>query len=315
MRILFLGTPEFAVASLRRLVESGHNVVGVVTAPDKPAGRGQKLHESDVKKYAVSVGLPVFQPEKLRDPEFLEQIGALKPDLGIVIAFRMLPQVVGAMPRLGTFILHASLLPQYRGAAPINRAIMNGETETGLTTFMLDSEIDMGAIAGQVKMEVGPTENAGSLHDRMMERGAELVLQTVEKISAGGFEPVPQPTVAPENLKPAPKIFKDDCRLDPTWTGKKIADHIRGLSPYPGAWVEIVGVSNGVVMVSGPGVSADSTVSGGANVLKIFEARFTVSKPAGGLSMRCSDGWIEILELQPAGKRRMSAKEFLNGVR
>ncbi len=307
MRILFLGTPEFAATSLRRLVEGSrsakgaakktadgvdYEVVAVVTTPDKPAGRGQKLQQSEVKKYALEAGLPVLQPEKLRDPEFLEAIRTLKPDLGIVIAFRMLPEAVWSLPRLGTFNLHASLLPQYRGAAPINRAIMNGEKRTGLTTFMLDAQIDTGAILGQVEMEIGATETAGELHDMMMVRGAELVVETVGRIASGTAVALPQPVVEPEKLKTAPKIFKDDCRIDWNWPGAKIVDHIRGLAPYPGAFYE---VENGTAM-------------------KVFAARFSVSEPA-GLAMKCADGWIEVLELQPAGKRRMTAREYLNGVR
>jgi methionyl-tRNA formyltransferase len=281
LRILFLGTPEFAAVSLRRLVEGGYNVVGVVTAPDKPAGRGQRLHESEVKKYAVSVGLPVLQPEKLKAPEFLERIAALKPDLGIVIAFRMLPEVVWAMPRLGTFNLHASLLPQYRGAAPINRAIMNGETKTGLTTFMLNAEIDQGDIIGRVEMPIHPDDNAGSLHDRMMVAGAELVTETVDRIAAGDVTPLSQMDIPEEGLRPAPKIFREDCRVDWSRSGPEIVNHIRGLSPYPAAWTEF----------------EDTT-------LKLFDARYDEQ-----------NNWVEITDLQPAGKRRMTAKEFFNGLK
>jgi methionyl-tRNA formyltransferase len=278
---MFLGTPEFAATSLRRLVEGGYDVVGVVTAPDKPAGRGQKLHESEVKKYAVSVGLPVFQPEKLRAPEFLDAIAVLKPDLGIVIAFRMLPEVIWSLPRLGTFNLHASLLPQYRGAAPINRAIMNGETVTGLTTFMLNAEIDKGDIIGRVEMPIHPSDNAGTLHDRLMVAGAELVTLTVDRIVAGNVVPLSQMDIPEEGLRPAPKIFREDCRVDWSRPGPEIVNFIRGLSPYPGAWTEF-----------------------GDTTLKLFDAEFDAE-----------NGWVAIRELQPAGKRRMTAKEFLNGLK
>ncbi|MDR2912742.1 MAG: methionyl-tRNA formyltransferase [Alistipes sp.] len=286
LRIVFLGTPEFAACSLRHLLREGYNVVGVVTAPDKPAGRGQKLHESDVKRCALEAGVPVLQPEKLRAPEFLEALEALRPDLGIVIAFRMLPEVVWAMPRLGTFNLHASLLPQYRGAAPINRAIMNGETVTGLTTFMLNAEIDKGDIVGRVEMAILPEDNAGTLHDRLMEAGGALVAETVERIAAGDFVPLSQMDVPEEGLRGAPKIFKEDCRVDWSRPGPEVVNFIRGLSPYPAAWTEFEGTT-----------------------LKLFDARFCECGDG------CGDGWVEITELQPAGKRRMTAGEFFNGLR
>ena len=238
LRIVFMGTPEFAVPSLRALVRSGYNVVGVVTTPDKPAGRGQKLHESDVKIAARELGLPILQPEKLRDPAFVSTMEELRPDLGIVIAFRMLPEVVWAMPRLGTFNLHASLLPQYRGAAPINWAIINGESKTGVTTFLLNHEIDKGAILGQVEMPIQPEDNVGTLYDRLMTVGADLVVQTVERIAAGEITPVVQ-SDEDTSLRPAPKIFKNDCLIDWTQSGKRIIDFIRGLSPYPAAWTEL----------------------------------------------------------------------------
>ena len=230
LRIVFMGTPEFAVPSLRALVRSGYNVVGVVTTPDKPAGRGQKLHESDVKIAARELELPILQPEKLRDPAFVSAMEELRPDLGIVIAFRMLPEVVWAMPRLGTFNLHASLLPQYRGAAPINWAIINGESKTGVTTFLLNHEIDKGAILGQVEMPIQPEDNVGTLYGRLMTVGADLVVQTVERIAAGEITPVVQPD-EDTSLRPAPKIFKNDCLIDWTQSGKRIIDFIRGLSP------------------------------------------------------------------------------------
>ena len=205
-----MGTPEFAVPSLRALVEGGYNVVGVVTTPDKPAGRGQKLHESDVKKTARELGLPILQPEKLRAPEFIEAMQALRPDLGIVIAFRMLPEVIWAMPRLGTFNLHASLLPQYRGAAPINHAIMNGETETGVTTFLLNHEIDKGAILAQERMPILPDDNAGTLYNKLMHAGTKLVTATVDRIAAGDITPIAQQHIDESTQHPAPKIYKDN---------------------------------------------------------------------------------------------------------
>jgi methionyl-tRNA formyltransferase len=281
LRILFLGTPAFAAASLRALVEGGYNVVGVVTAPDKPAGRGQKLHESDVKRYAAEAGLRVLQPEKLRAPEFLAELEALKPDLGIVIAFRMLPEAVWGLPRLGTFNLHASLLPQYRGAAPINRAIMNGETRTGLTTFMLNAEIDKGDIIGRLEMPILPTDNAGTLHDRLMEAGTGLVRETVDAIAGGNVTPLSQMDVPEEGLHPAPKIFREDCRVDWSRPGPEVVNFIRGLSPHPGAWTEF-----------------------GDITLKLFDAEWDAES-----------GWVAVRELQPAGKRRMGAREFLNGLK
>ena len=236
LRIVFMGTPEFAVASLKRLVEEGYNIVAVVTTPDKPAGRGQKLHESDVKVAARELGLPILQPEKLRDPEFVEAMQELKPDLGIVIAFRMLPEVIWAMPRLGTFNLHASLLPQYRGAAPINWAIINGEKETGITTFLLNHEIDKGAIIAQHTEPILAEDNIGTMYDKLMTKGCDLVVNTVEKIASGDFTAIEQMHIDEATLKPAPKIFKDDCRIDWSWEGERIVNFVRGLSPYPAAW-------------------------------------------------------------------------------
>ncbi len=299
-RIIFLGTPEFAVPSLRILIEAGHNVVAVVTTPDKPAGRGQKLHESDVKIAARELGLPILQPEKLRDPEFLDALRDLKPDLGIVIAFRMLPEVMWSMPRLGTFNLHASLLPQYRGAAPINWAIINGETTTGVTTFMLNEEIDKGAILEQVKIPIGPMETVGELYDVLKTEGAKAVLRTVERLSRGDIIPIEQPETG--ELKPAPKIHKDTCRIDWTWDGKRIVDFVRGLSPYPAAWMQW-----------------DEDVTA-----KVFEVEFVTGGAAAScgvkdtdgrtyLYVRCANGWISIRSLQLAGKKRMPIRDFLAG--
>ncbi len=307
LKIVFLGTPEFAVESLRALEEGGYRIVAVVTTPDKPAGRGQRMHESDVKRYAQEVGLPVLQPEKLRDEAFLAQLRTLEPDLGIVIAFRMLPEVVWGMPRLGTFNLHASLLPEYRGAAPINRAIMNGETETGVTTFLLNSEIDQGDIIGQTKIPIRLEDNAGTIHDKLMIEGSRLVIDTVERIARGNWTPIRQQHIPAQSLKPAPKIFRDDCRIDWNTPGERIVNLVRGLAPYPGAWTDCVdasGQENGTY--------------------KIFDVRFTpssVTVPAGTLrtdgrtllEAACADGWIALQELQPAGKRRMKVSELLCG--
>ena len=240
LRIVFMGTPEFAVASLRRLVEEGYNIVAVVTTPDKPAGRGQKIHESDVKVAARELGLPILQPEKLRDPKFVEAMQALQPDLGIVIAFRMLPEVIWSMPKYGTFNLHASLLPQYRGAAPINWAIINGEKETGITTFLLNHEIDKGAIIGQHKEPILPEDNIGTMYDKLMTKGCDLVVDTVERIAAQDYTAIEQMYIDEATLKPAPKIFKEDCKIDWSWEGERIVNFVRGLSPYPAAHPQFV---------------------------------------------------------------------------
>ncbi len=304
-----MGTPEFAVPSLRALVAGGYRVVAVVTTPDKPAGRGQKVHQSDVKVAALELGLPVLQPEKLRAPEFVEAMRALQPDLGIVIAFRMLPEVIWSMPRLGTFNLHASLLPQYRGAAPINWAIINGELETGVTTFLLNHEIDKGAILAQARMPILSEDNVGTMYDKLMHRGTELVLDTVERLAAGDVTPVAQPEYDDGQLKPAPKLFKEDCRIDWSLPGRRIVDFVRGLSPYPAAW-------SGVVR---DGESEPATS------VKIFTARFEAARHgeqpgslfSDGRTLRvaCVDGWIWLDELQMAGKKRLPVRELLLGWR
>ena len=303
-----MGTPEFAVASLKRLVEEEYNIVAVVTTPDKPAGRGQRMHESDVKVAARELGLPILQPEKLRDPEFVQAMEELRPDLSIVIAFRMLPEVIWAMPRYGTFNLHASLLPQYRGAAPINWAIINGEKETGITTFLLNHEIDKGAIIGQRKMPILAEDNIGTMYDKLMTEGCDLVVETVEKIAAQDFTPIEQMHIDEATLKPAPKIFKEDCKIDWSWEGERIVNFVRGLSPYPAAWT--------LMYLNGE-------EKGSA---KIFEVRFSPNKGNGNIgeiisdgkeqiAVVCSDGLIEIRSMQMAGKKRMSNKELLLGFR
>lgn len=309
LRIVFMGTPEFAVPSLRALVEGGYHVVAVVTTPDRPAGRGQKLHESDVKIAARELGLPVLQPEKLKAPEFVEAMQALRPDLGIVIAFRMLPEVIWAMPRLGTFNLHASLLPEYRGAAPINWAIIDGEHETGVTTFLLNHEIDKGAILGQLRVPILPEDNAGTLYDRLMHTGTSLVTDTVERIARGDLQPIEQQHIDERTLRPAPKIFKEDCLIDWTLDGRRIADFIRGLSPYPAAWSELRREDG----------AAPTTA-------KIFSAAFEPAahgEPCGTVQsdgrtfirVACTDGWIDIGDLQLAGKKRLPVRELLLGLR
>lgn len=308
LRIVFMGTPEFAVPSLRALVRSGYNVVGVVTTPDKPAGRGQKLHESDVKIAARELGLPILQPEKLRDPAFVSAMEELRPDLGIVIAFRMLPEVVWAMPRLGTFNLHASLLPQYRGAAPINWAIINGESKTGVTTFLLNHEIDKGAILGQVEMPIQPEDNVGTLYDRLMTVGADLVVQTVERIAAGEITPVVQ-SDEDTSLRPAPKIFKNDCLIDWTQSGKRIIDFIRGLSPYPAAWTELYREGSQMPQAAKIYSAAFEPAAHGEKPGSIESDGRTL------LRVACADGWIALGEIQIAGKKRLAVRELLLGLR
>lgn len=309
LRIVFMGTPEFAVESLKALVENGYQVAGVVTAPDKPAGRGQKLAEPAVKKYAQAHRLPVLQPEKLRDPAFLTQLKELRPDLQVVVAFRMLPEVVWSLPPLGTFNLHASLLPQYRGAAPLNWAVINGEKETGVTTFLLDHQIDTGKIIFREKTPVGDRETAGDLHDRLMEIGAQVVLKTVDALAAGHVEPLPQESVLPENqtLKPAPKIFREDTHINWNAPAQKVYNLIRGLSPYPAAWTSLENKAGGQV--------AD---------LKIYFAEYQpdnrVPEPGTLLSdgktylqIACADGWLRVTDLQLSAKKRMKTDEFLRG--
>ncbi|MEG2613271.1 MAG: methionyl-tRNA formyltransferase, partial [Alistipes sp.] len=308
LRIVFMGTPEFAVQSLRALVANGYNVVAVVTTPDKPAGRGQKLHESDVKIAARELALPILQPEKLKSPEFVAAMEMLQPDLAIVIAFRMLPEVIWAMPKYGTFNLHASLLPQYRGAAPINWAIINGECVTGVTTFLLNHEIDKGAILGQVRVPIASDATVGTLYDELMHRGSTLVTETVDKIALGQITPILQEDTDETMLRPAPKIFKEDCRINWSLSGKKIIDFVRGLSPYPAAWSPM----------RREGVEESSA--------KIFAAHFEAishsvlcgtieSDNRNLIRVACVDGWIVLDELQVAGKKRMSVHDLLLGLR
>lgn len=300
LKIVFMGTPDFAVASLKALIESKLNVVTVVTAPDKPAGRGLKLTPSPVKTYAESQGLPVLQPEKLRNKDFLNQLRDLAPDLFVVVAFRMLPEVVWSLPKYGTFNLHASLLPQYRGAAPINWAVINGETETGATTFFIEKEIDTGKIIFQTKEAILPEDTAGDVYIKLMESGAALVVKTVEAITGGNYPQIDQPTHA--DLKPAPKLFREDGEID--WTKPTVTIHnlIRGLSPYPAAWTSLNAL-NCKIFKSEIVKEGDESLAPGAYM--------TDGKTH--LTFRTGDGWLAIKELQLEGKRKMATEELLRG--
>ena len=298
-----MGTPEFAVASLDALVSGGYNVVGVVTMPDKPAGRGYKMQFSAVKEYALAHHLPLLQPEKLKNEEFLDALRALHADLQIVVAFRMLPEVVWAMPPLGTFNLHGSLLPQYRGAAPINWAIINGEQETGVTTFFLQQEIDTGDLILQKRTPITDGDNAGTIHDRLMSIGAAAVVETVDCIIAGTAPKTPQPQGV--TLKSAPKIFKETCRVDWTQSCHQIFNFVRGLSPYPAAW-SVLHTDDKTIDIklfevtrepAAHTLQAGQVVCDGKNYLKVAVA----------------DGFVKIESLQPAGKKRMSAADWLRG--
>ena len=305
IRIIYMGTPDFAVESLRALVDGGYNVVAVVTMPDKPAGRGHQLQFSAVKQYALSVGLPILQPERLKDELFLQELRSYSADLQIVVAFRMLPQVVWNMPRLGTFNLHASLLPQYRGAAPINWAVMNGEKETGATTFMLQHEIDTGNIILQERISIADDENVGSVHNRLMTMGAGLVTRTVDLIIDSENNSQPVPTIPQDDslqLKAAPKIFKDTCAIDFSRSALQVYNHIRGLSPYPAAWISEMPSSHPL-----------SQVLKGA---KVYKAALTqLAEQKGHIIIPCAQGYIDLLELQLPGKKRMDASALLNGIK
>lgn len=307
LRIVFLGTPDFAAASLKRLVGSGYNIVAVVTAPDKPAGRGLKMQESAVKQYAVEAGLKVMQPERLKDEVFVREFRALEADLGVVIAFRMLPEVVWDAPRLGTINLHASLLPHYRGAAPINWAIINGETTTGLTIFSLNHEIDKGDILMRREVVITPDDTAGTLHDKLMEIGADLVPQAIDMIAEGRVKPESQLHFDEAELKPAPKIFKDDCRIDWRRTAKEVHDFVRGLSPYPGAWTEMIGPGGEVTAVKIFSVHILQATTGNIPGM--------IGPGPEGLTISCGNGAVMADELQAAGKKRMPAADFLRGLR
>ncbi len=307
-RIIFFGTPDFAVASLAKLIDSGYSVVAVVTSPDKQAGRGLKEKTSAVKDFAVLHGIPVLQPLNMKDPGFTELLRSYKPDLQIVIAFRMMPKLVWALPPLGTFNLHASLLPQYRGAAPINWAVINGERETGVTTFFLNEQIDTGKIILSEKLAIGSDETAGELHDRLMNAGVALVLATVERIVSGKVDEISQEALTgdPANLKPAPKIFKDDCRIDWNQDVLTIHNFVRGLSPYPGAYTEL------------------AQKDGSTQQLKVFRVVPEQNEPHGHLGdfvtdgksylkVSAKNGFIFLEEVQLSGRKAMTSGDFLRG--
>ena len=309
-RIVYMGSPGFAVRPLQKLLEAGCNVVGVITAPDRPAGRGKKIRHSAVKEFLIEQhpNIPVLQPENLKDPEFVKELQDLNPDLQVVVAFRMLPRVVWSIPTMGTFNLHASLLPQYRGAAPINHAIINGERETGVTTFLIDEQIDTGNILLQEKIDIGEQETAGDLHDKLMDSGAELVLETVRRLSEGKLEAKSQDVYTDPNvsLKKAPKIFKEDCRIRWDLPGRDVSNLIRGLSPYPGAFTFL------------------SRGEEEALLCKIFSATFEAQPhqdPPGTiytdgkrkLEVATKDGIINVLSIQLEGKRKMDIRDFLAG--
>jgi len=301
MKIVFMGTPDFAVASLDALLEADFDVVAVITAPDKPAGRGQKLNESAVKKYAVEKKIPVLQPEKLKAPEFIEKLKSYEAELQVVVAFRMLPEIVWNMPPKGTINLHGSLLPQYRGAAPINHAIINGEKESGVTTFFLTHEIDTGNIIFSDTVPISDDETAGDLHDKLMFAGAKLLVKTVTAIAEGNFTEQPQPTA--EVLKHAPKIFKDDCKIDWNNTTQQVHNLIRGLSPYPTAFTllndKVLKVFKAAIEDKEPGIAAGGFLTDGKTYLKFAT----------------KDGFIKLMDIQYEGKKRMLIEDFLRGVR
>lgn len=312
-----MGTPDFAVEALRQLVEGGYNVVGVITMPDKPAGRGHKIQYSPVKQYALEQNLPLLQPEKLKDEAFVEALREWKADLQIVVAFRMLPEVVWNMPRLGTFNLHASLLPQYRGAAPINWAVINGDTETGITTFFLKHEIDTGEVIQQVRVTIADTDNVEVVHDKLMMLGGKLVLETVDAILNGTVKPIPQEEMAVVGeLRPAPKIFKETCRIDWNQPVKKIYDFIRGLSPYPAAWSELIASEKESVVVKI--FEVEKIVKKNDKRCRNSRGRFCKvgSIETDGkkyIKVSVPGGFVSILSLQLPGKKRLKIDELLRG--
>ena len=332
LRIVFMGTPEFAVESLKSLVEGGYNVVAVVTQPDKPVGRHQDtLQPSQVKQYALSKGLPVFQPVKMKDPEFVEQLRSYQADLQVVVAFRMLPEVVWDMPRFGTFNVHAALLPQYRGAAPINWAVINGEMETGVTTFFLDHDIDTGRIIMQKPFAIPDDADVEYVYDGLMHLGAEIAVETIDRLIAsdGNIASMPQDEMITTDtvLHSAPKIFKDTCRIDFNQPAKKVYDFIRGLSPYPGAWTEIQkeGGKAQVLKVFKTSKTGKAVAGSSANAAAVENAASsenvassvvgTLRVEGKSLQIACADEWLQLDTIQISGKKRMEARDFLNGMR
>lgn len=315
-----MGTPEFAVESLKSLVEGGYNVVAVVTQPDKPVGRHQDtLQPSQVKQYALSKGLPVLQPVKMKDPEFVEQLRSFQADLQVVVAFRMLPEVVWDMPRFGTFNVHAALLPQYRGAAPINWAVINGETETGVTTFFLDHDIDTGRIIMQKPFAIPDDADVEYVYDGLMHLGAEIAVETIDRLIAsdGNIDSMPQDEMITTDtvLHSAPKIFKDTCRIDFNQPAKKVYDFIRGLSPYPGAWTEIQkeGSKAQVLKVFKTSKTGKAVVASSENAASSVVGTLRVEGKS--LQIACADEWLQLDTIQISGKKRMEARDFLNGMR
>lgn len=301
-RIVFMGTPEFAVASLEALINAGKQVVGVVTVPDKPAGRGQKIHQSAVKEYALKHDLPVLQPEKLKDPDFILELKALKADIQVVVAFRMLPEVVWGMPSKGTFNLHGSLLPEYRGAAPIHWAVINGESKTGVTTFFIDEKIDTGAIIAQRELSIAPDDTTGKVHDRLMTLGASLVVETVTAIEDGTASSMPQPKK--ESFKPAPKLNANNTRIDWSAPLGRIYNKVRGLNPYPAAWSYLLSDKQKIVVkIYQVEVLAEShNLETGK--LRVGKKHLDVATP---------DGFVRVLEIKIPGKRKMKTNDLLNG--
>lgn len=309
MRIIYMGTPDFAVAPLKTLVDSGFNVVAVVTGEDKPQGRGRKVLPTPVKQFAEEHNIPVLQPAKLKDEAFLAELKSYNADLQVVVAFRMLPEVVWAMPKLGTFNLHAALLPQYRGAAPINWAVINGETKTGVTTFFLDKDIDTGRIMLKQEVDILPEDNAGTIHDKLMVVGSELVKKTVEMILSGDVKTVAQSELISSDtvLKPAPKIFKEDCRLDFSKDGISIKNLVRGLSPYPAAFTTLkIKDKEMNVKVFEVGFEPDSSEN---------EVGKVITDNKNFIKISCQNGYIQLLDIQLEGKKRMKTEDFLRGVK
>ena len=301
LRIIFMGTPDFAVATLKTLVEEGKNIVGVITAPDRPSGRGRKINQSAVKKYAIANGLHILQPSNLKDPEFLNELKSLEADLQIVVAFRMLPKQVWAMPKHGTFNLHASLLPDYRGAAPINWAIINGDRQTGVTTFFINEDIDTGAIIKQETIEIAANTSVGKLHDQLMSLGSQVVLETVELIEAGEVNPIKQHS---GTFRPAPKLNKENCRINWHNPALSIYNHIRGLNPYPGAWTILKNNKEQIEVKIYDGLILEEAHQYPFGHLVVSKKKMLVA---------IKDGFFEIKDLKLAGKRRMETISLLNG--